>query len=104
MQIGEMSQENGNEFWWIASGVDMSNISVHDIADWLLIRSGGMSHLKLQKMLFYCYGGLVGKGIPVDGEFEAWKYGPVCREVWLRFKCYEDKTIPPPSVALPQLP
>jgi uncharacterized phage-associated protein len=47
-------------------------------------------HLKLQKLLYFCYAWYAGnKGQELFSEdIEAWAFGPVVREVYLKFKDY----------------
>lgn len=64
---------------------DIGRISVFDLTDYILKRYGPMSHLKLQKLLFYCeaYHLAYFDRAPLTGaEFQAWVHGPVCREVF----------------------
>ena len=71
-----------------------------DAAAYLLskadIKEGdGMTHLKLQKLLYYCQGfALVLLKKPLfPNMIEAWPYGPVVVDVYHEFKCYEDGII-----------
>lgn len=56
-----------------------------------------MTHLKLQKLLFYC----VGTALAFNGDsglgcrilFQPWQHGPVNRDVWLEFKEYKGREI-----------
>jgi uncharacterized phage-associated protein len=58
-----------------------------------------MTHLKLQKLTFYC----VGAALAFDAEdalcgdvlFQPWKHGPVNKHVWLEFKKYGANELPP---------
>jgi uncharacterized phage-associated protein len=47
-----------------------------------------MTHLKLQKLLYYAQGWhLALHGEPLfEARIEAWAHGPVCPDVWERFK------------------
>ena len=50
------------------------------LSKWIIQNSAGISNLKLQKLLFYCYG--VASAFDLEYEigecnFQAWKYGPV---------------------------
>lgn len=58
-------------------------------------RGHHVSNLKLQKLLFLCHAfHLVDTGRPlVRGNFEAWQYGPVHREVYDAFKRFGAKPI-----------
>lgn len=54
-----------------------------------------ISHLQLQKILYFSHAMcLVELGRPlIDGEFEAWNYGPVCREVYSEFRRFGSRPI-----------
>lgn len=63
------------------------------MADWILAHVGEeTTHLKLQKLAFYCYGWALGKGLEphfrTQVEFVAWKHGPVCREIYEEYKSF----------------
>lgn len=62
------------------------------LSDYILQNYGPMSHLKLQKLLYYCDAyNLAYFGEPlIDEQFEAWVHGPVCREV---YNSLRDKSI-----------
>lgn len=64
----------------------------NSLASWILARpsftGGPITHLKLQKLAFYCYGGAAAADLESglgSISFEAWKHGPVCREVYESF-------------------
>jgi len=63
---------------------DLGKIDVLILADYVLKHYGPMSHLKLQKLLFYCQAyHLAYFQIPlVDEHFQAWVHGPVCKRVF----------------------
>jgi len=65
-------------------GITEANI----VADYILKLYGPMSHLKLQKLLFYCQAYHLGYfELPLfDEDFEAWVHGPVCRDVYDQLK------------------
>lgn len=72
------------------------------LAHHVLKHLGAVDHLKLQKLCFYSYGAALAAGVDSHlGEvtFEPWKHGPVCREVWDRFKVYKAEIIPTPEGA-----
>jgi uncharacterized phage-associated protein len=77
-------------------------VNVHAIADYF-IRRGDleagdvMTHLKLQKLLYYAQGWhLALKDTPLFSDsLEAWEHGPVCPSVWKRFKNFGWNPIPP---------
>lgn len=62
------------------------------LSDYILKHYGPMSHLKLQKLLFYCDAynlAYFGQEL-VSDKFEAWVHGPVSRKVYSSLK---DKSI-----------
>ncbi len=58
------------------------------LAKYILSLKGPMSHLKLQKLLYYVEAWhLVFLDEPlIDCDFKAWVHGPVCLEVWHSLK------------------
>jgi uncharacterized phage-associated protein len=67
--------------------------NINDICNYVIFRltsegGGSLSHLKLQKLLYYIQSwNLAYEGKPLfDGTFQAWIHGPVNREVYNRFK------------------
>lgn len=54
--------------------------SVFDVAKYILSKSGKMTTMKLQKLVYYSQAwSLVWDGIPLfDEDFQAWANGPVC--------------------------
>ncbi len=54
------------------------------LAEFVLATRGAMSHLKLQKLLFYIQAYHLGHfGIPIiEDDFEAWIHGPVSRKLY----------------------
>ena len=70
----------------------LSKIDSTILADYILKHYGPMSHLKLQKLLFYCdayHLAYFDQEIITD-KFEAWVHGPVSRNVYNGLK---DKSI-----------
>ncbi|MDE5784179.1 MAG: DUF4065 domain-containing protein [Prevotella sp.] len=62
------------------------------LSNYILKHYGPMSHLKLQKLLFYCDAyclAYFGQEL-VEDVFEAWAHGPVCRKVYDSLK---DKSV-----------
>ncbi|MDE6668372.1 MAG: DUF4065 domain-containing protein [Muribaculaceae bacterium] len=58
------------------------------LANYILKHYGPMSHLKLQKLLFYCDAyclAYFGQEL-ISDKFEAWVHGPVCRKVYNEMK------------------
>jgi len=74
-------------------------VSAFDVAAYILARKGGMSAMKLQKLLYYCQAwSLVWDDTPLFKErIEAWANGPVVRAVyaWQRgfYSVYGDGTL-----------
>ncbi len=59
-------------------------------------RGHNVSHLKLQKLLFLCHAFYLVRTRElslVRGNFEAWQYGPVHREVYEAFKDFGEQSI-----------
>lgn len=66
----------------------LGQINAQLLADYVLQGYGPMSHLKLQKLLFYCEAyhlAYFDKSL-IPEDFEAWIHGPVCREVYNNLK------------------
>jgi len=84
-------------------GIKMAKYSAIDIADYLLslendVEAGEvLSHLKLQKLLYYAQGfHLALYDEPLfDEKIEAWTHGPVCYDVYQKYKKYRSGRIPP---------
>ena len=55
-----------------------------------------LTHLQIHKMLYLCHMFFLGdKEEPlIQGDFEAWNYGPVHPQLYHRLKRYDDKQIP----------
>lgn len=63
-----------------------------------------LTHLKLQKLLYYCYAAAMSKDLEDQlGNivFEAWKHGPVSRKVYEAYRDHRAAALPPPSSAAP---
>jgi uncharacterized phage-associated protein len=77
--------------------------TVHDVADYLLWLADrdriGVDHLKLQKLVYYAQAFHLGStGEPLfEEELRAWQYGPVCLELWERYRYRRDYLEPPES-------
>lgn len=58
--------------------------TVFDVARYVLERTGRITTMKLQKLVYYCQAWSLGwDGVPLfDEEFEAWANGPVCPELF----------------------
>ena len=63
---------------------NITKINAQLLADYILQKYGPMSHLKLQKLLFYCEGYHLAYFDTnlLSEDFEAWVHGPVCRQVY----------------------
>lgn len=62
------------------------------LAEYILMKCGGLSHLKLQKLLYYVQAlhlAYFGSEV-IEDEFEAWLHGPVSRKIYNQLK---DKSI-----------
>lgn len=66
---------------------------VNDVADYVILSLNGderftLINLKLQKLVYYIQAWFLGiyKDKFMDAEFEAWVHGPVCRQLYERFK------------------
>lgn len=79
--------------------------SVFDVSNYILQLSNSIdsderdliSNLKLQKLLYYCYGFslvLLKKKLFNDDKIKAWPLGPVCPKVHNKYKKYESNPIP----------
>lgn len=72
------------------------------LATWVRARAaayGPVTHLKLQKLAFYCYGAALAHDL--DGElgvlrFEPWTHGPVNRPIWRHYRQHGGAALPPP--------
>ena len=64
--------------------------TAHDVAAYILERQGGMSAMKLQKLVYYAQAwNLAWLRSPLFGErIEAWAKGPVVRELYARHRGY----------------
>ena len=53
------------------------------LSNYILKHYGPMSHLKLQKLLYYCdaYSLAYFDNPLIEDDFEAWVHGPVCRRL-----------------------
>lgn len=67
---------------------NIGKVPAQVLADYILKHYGPMSHLKVQKLLYYCeaYHLAYFEESLVPEEFEAWVHGPVCREVYNQLK------------------
>lgn len=58
--------------------------TVYDVAKYILSKTGQLTTMKLQKLLYYSQAWtLAWDDVPLfDEEFQAWANGPVCREMY----------------------
>jgi uncharacterized phage-associated protein len=67
--------------------------NINHVCDYVIFRitsegNASLSHLKLQKLLYYCQSWFLAyeKNKLFDGKFQAWIHGPVNRQIYDRFK------------------
>lgn len=67
---------------------EIQTIDTEILANYILQKYGPMSHLKLQKLLYYteAYHLAYFKQSLIEDEFEAWVHGPVCRKIYDNLK------------------
>lgn len=67
---------------------EINQVSALNMADYILVQCGSMSHLKLQKLLYYCeaYHLAYTDRAVLHENFQAWVHGPVCVEVYHALK------------------
>lgn len=66
------------------SKTELAKVDLQLIAKYISLKVGKMSHLKLQKLLYYCYAlhlAYFDEEL-FEGDFEAWVHGPVSRTLW----------------------
>ena len=66
----------------------MKPVSAHDVAKYILKKAGGMTTMKLQKLLYYCQAwSLVWDEAPLfKEEIEAWANGPIVPVIYQSHK------------------
>lgn len=84
--------------------IQLSKWIVHNLPE---LNSGAneLTHLKLQKLAYYCYGISLAKGFENYFEnftFEPWKHGPVSREIYDEFKSYGSNNIDKKQIEHPK--
>lgn len=67
---------------------NIQKLEAQILADYILQKYGTMSHLKLQKLIYYCdaYHLAYFDEELIPQSFEAWVHGPVCRDVFNNLK------------------
>ena len=81
------------------------NMSVHAIADYFILKvdreaGDNITHLKLQKLIYYAqawYLAMFDKAL-FNNKIEAWLHGPVCREIYERFRNRSWNPIPASAI------
>lgn len=82
------------------------NHSALDVAEYLLQRasevSRALSPMKLIKLVYIAHGWMLGLyGRPLfHGDVEAWRYGPVIRELYHEIKKFRARAVPTGQIAL----
>ncbi|MFZ4705407.1 MAG: Panacea domain-containing protein [Bacteroidales bacterium] len=96
----------------ITQSKTFNKISANDLAEFVLKKSGELSHLKLQKLIYYIQGYHLGMfDEPLfEEDFEAWVHGPVQPELFHAIKdisrlhddiaFIQDDGVPEPEVKL----
>ncbi len=66
----------------------MEKLTAIELSQYILAKLGTMSHLKLQKLIYYveAYHLAYFEESIIDEGFQAWVHGPVVREVWDNYK------------------
>ncbi|RKZ93781.1 MAG: hypothetical protein DRR19_00140 [Candidatus Parabeggiatoa sp. nov. 1] len=79
-------------------------VNVHDIAKYFLLKGdneeeSGICNLKLQKLLYYAQGFYLALfELPLfESKIEAWRHGPVCPEVYHKYKNHGGNLISAPK-------
>ena len=83
--------------WHVPSTMSVSR----DFALWIRAKLPAdklpLTHLKLQKLMFYGYGAALAfdceRALGGKIAFEAWEHGPVNREVWKEYKDHGSRSI-----------
>jgi len=87
----------------MASPKEVSVLTCFDVANYFIwiakTVSGSVTHLKLQKLVYYAQGfhlALYDKALFTE-EIKAWDRGPVTCLLWQEFTCYGSSPIPAPD-------
>lgn len=75
--------------------------SAKELSTWVLENypyNDPVTHLKLQKLLFYCYGLVLAceceAALGDTIYFQPWEHGPVNREIWSQYRSFQAAEIP----------
>jgi uncharacterized phage-associated protein len=84
----------------------MTNANAIKLGLWIRKNhAGALTHLKLQKLAFYCYGAALAFNrddeVGSDINFQAWEHGPVNVDLWHDYKGFGAMPIPPSSESTP---
>ncbi|TGO02412.1 hypothetical protein PN36_25580 [Candidatus Thiomargarita nelsonii] len=78
-------------------------LNVHNVANYFLLKGdneeeSGICNLKLQKLLYYAQGFYLAlfEQPLFDSKIEAWRHGPVCPELYHKYKNHGRNLIPAP--------
>lgn len=82
----EYATELGRKIPSPLKAIENTQSSVFDVAEYILSKTGDISSLMLQKLVYYCKAwSMAWFHTPIfPQEFEAWRRGPVCRELYER--------------------
>lgn len=71
-----------------AAGSQIRTIDSMDLASYILAKLGPMTHLKLQKLVYYCeaYHLAYFEQSLIKDPFQAWVHGPVSVKLWVALK------------------
>ncbi len=88
----ESAHELGREIPKPLDNLDTSGASALDVAKYVLARTGPISTMTLQKLVYYCNAWSLAwfHKTLFPQDFEAWKHGPVCKEL---FDCHKGKFV-----------
>ena len=84
----DYAAELGREVPEPLTEIESTQPSVFDVAKYVLSKTGSISTMMLQKLVFYCQAWtLAWFHVPLfQNDFEAWKNGPVCRDLFYMHK------------------
>jgi len=75
---------------------------IYDVAEWFQQKEP-MSHKRIQKLCYYAQAwscALLDKKLDPEAEFQAWIHGPVCRDLYEKYKGHGWNNIEPENKAL----
>ncbi len=94
----------GNLTNWYYSSLSniISSMKIESVAQWFLSKEP-MTQKKLQKLCYYAVAwgwALMNKPIVLNGEFEAWRHGPVSKTLYTKYKINGWNLIQPESAII----